>query len=289
MLRFSVVIPCYRSASTLAACLESLETQTFAAFETLVIDSTPGDRRCGEIADRFAKARYYHHPERLGAHAARNLAAGLARGEILAFIDPDMTADSEWLMTLDRCRGNSPRAVVGGGVDCPRGYWVRAVHLTKYGWWLSGGRPAARSQLPSGNLGIARDLFVEMGGFPDRFWEGDTELSYRLRARGVELRLAPDARTVHFDAPTVGGFLRERWLRGLDTGLARRARMQWRAAHRIMRIGVAPLTWMVMMTRSARLAWISGWGVRWVAASPVIGAGLAAWVAGECRALVASR
>ena len=212
----------------------------------------------------------------------------MAAGEILVFIDPDMTADPEWLATFNRAFEDGHIDVAGGGVDCPPGYWSCAVHLTKYGWWLPGGPDGKRPQLPSGNFSLSKQLFLDVGGFPDRFWEGDTELSYRLRARGLELSYVPKARTTHYDTPPFSAFIKERWLRGFDTGQARMARMHWHAVHRAMLVVAAPITWVVMVARSARFAIESGWGMRWVAAAPVIGVGLAAWVAGECRALAAA-
>ncbi len=285
---FSIIIPCFHSAATLDACLESLHRQSFSDWEAIVIDSTPGDPSCADIANRHPQTCGHHHPQPLGAHAARNLAAQSAAGHFLAFIDPDMTADPDWLQTLHRAFHSGSATVAGGGVDCPPGYWSRAVHLTKYGWWLSGGRPAIRPQLPSGNFSLPRDLFLELGGFPGRFWEGDTELSYTLRARRLDLWHLPDARTVHYDAPPLRHFLRERWLRGIDTVKARSARLCWSLPHRLVRIAAAPAIWAVMMARSARFAFKSRWGLRWLLASPVIALGLASWVAGESRALAAS-
>ncbi len=283
MVKFSIVIPCYQSSATLPACLESLEGQTHGAFELILVDSTPGVDAVSPVAAAYPWAKCHHHPERLGAHAARNLAAQMATGELLAFMDPDMTAAPDWLAQLDaeQQRGHT---VVGGGVDCPIGYWTQAVHLTKYGWWLSGGRLDTRSQLPSGNLCLPRRLFLEVGGFPDRFWEGDTALSDTLAARNITLWHQPAAVTVHNDVPSWRSFLRERYLRGYDTARARTQRNGWGKWQRGARTLASPLTWMLMLWRGARLAVRSGWGRRWLFASPVIGAGLLCWVVGESRA-----
>lgn len=283
-MRFSIIVPCYHSNSTLKACLESLDKQSLDSHEVIVVDSTPSNDESRAICREFGRVRCHWQAERLSAHAARNFGARIAKGELLAFIDPDMTAAPNWLTLLDQDH-KSGYSVVGGGVNCPAGYWPRAVHLTKYGWWLIGGPACVRSQLPSGNLSVDRKLFLEFNGFPDRFWEGDTEFSYRLRERGLHLRFLPLAETCHFDSPAWRGFLRERWLRGYDTGQARRNRSNWTWIERLARILAAPLVWIVMMGRSARHAFVSGWGGRWMVSSPVISAGLLAWVAGECLAL----
>ena len=276
-------MPCYYSNASLPDCLESLRGQTIASHEVIVVDSTPDDDSVLTLGAGDPRVRIHHHTSRLGAHAARNFGARLATGEYLAFLDPDMIAAPDWLAELDAAHRKG-QAVVGGGVDCPPHYWARAVHVTKYGWWLTGGQPRERAQLPSGNLSLPRALFEEMGGFPDRFWEGDTELSYRLRARGYALWHVPAARTRHFDVPTWRGFLRERWLRGADTGQARRCRNAWPAIECWLRVAASPATWLVMMGRSAAHAFRSGWAAVWLASSPVVGIGLAAWIAGECEA-----
>lgn len=279
--RFSVIVPCYHSYETIPQCLLSLQQQHFRSFEAIFVDSTPGGKGLAALLAPYPWALGYLHPQRLGAHAARNLGAAMATGEILAFIDPDMTAHPQWLQCLDQ-QLQSGRTVVGGGVDCPPTYWAQTVHLTKYGWWLSGGPARSRSQLPSGNLCLPRKLFFDAGTFPDRFWEGDTELSYRLRQKGHLLWHEPSATTVHWDVPPWTGFLRERRLRGYDTALARRSRNGWGLVERLLRTLAAPLVWLLMLWRSAAYAIRSGWGVRWLLSSPVIAAGLACWVAGEC-------
>lgn len=282
MLRFSIIVPCYRSNATLAACLESLAQQRFRSFEVILVDSTPSDESSRDLAAPYPWVIYHYSPVRLGAHAARNVAAQFARGELLAFIDPDMTANADWLQRLD-AEQRSGHTVLAGGVDCPAGYWPQAVHLTKYGWWLSGGPAKKHSQLPSGNLCLPRALFQELGGFPDRFWEGDTALSYAIASKGIELWQQPLAIAVHHDVPNLRGFLQERRLRGLDTALARRHRLRWGLSERVLRSLAAPLVWLLMLFRGAGFAFDSGWGWRWVLSSPVIGIGLAFWVAGECQ------
>jgi GT2 family glycosyltransferase len=260
-----------------------LSRQNLESFEVLLIDSTPGADHVTPIASRFPFARCHRHPHQLGAHAARNVGARMAQGHLLAFMDPDMTADPDWLERL-RAAWKPGENVVGGGVDCPPGYWPMAVHVTKYGWWIAGGKPRAVEQLPSGNFCIPRELYLEMGGFPDTYWEGDTELSYRLRQRGFTLWQETSARTIHFDAPPLRGFLRERWLRGYDTGKARMRRHGWTPAERAVRIAAAPAVWALMMWRSLVKAAEREWLWRWVASSPVVAAGLLSWVLGECVA-----
>lgn len=282
MATVSVIIPCYRSATTLGACLRSLDIQIRRPTEIIVIDSSPEDDGAARVATAHPLVRFRRHPERLGAHEARNLGAELAQGDVLAFVDPDMTANPAWLERLLAAHA-AGHAVVSGGVGCPDGYRAVAIHLTKYGWWLDSGEPGERPQVPSGNLSLGRQLFNAEGGFPARYWEGDTEFSHRLRRSGYRLWHVPAASTVHYDSPSWSAFLAERWARGLDTARARSERGRWTRSELVGRMVAAPGTWLVMMIRSAGYAAQARRTARWVAASPVIALGVAAWVAGECR------
>ena len=95
MSTLSVIVPVYNAEPYLAACLESIVAQTPAPDEVLVIDDGSSDGSV-DIARRFAA----DHPtlrsvaeEHAGGAAALNRGLGLAKGELLAFLD----ADDLWL------------------------------------------------------------------------------------------------------------------------------------------------------------------------------------------------
>jgi GT2 family glycosyltransferase len=55
----------------------------------------------------------------IGQSAARNLAAALASGAVLAFIDNDCVAEPDWLKTLLPYLADPAVAIVGGRVVAP--------------------------------------------------------------------------------------------------------------------------------------------------------------------------
>ena len=89
--KLSVVVPVYNVEQYIGACLESLANQTMSDLEVLVIDDGSPDR-AGAVADAFAardpRFRVFHVPNG-GVSRARNLGIAEARGEYLAFVDPD--------------------------------------------------------------------------------------------------------------------------------------------------------------------------------------------------------
>lgn len=90
----SVVIPCYRCASTIARAVASVLAQTLPVAEILLVDDASGDgtlealedirRRHGAVAVRVLAA-----PVNLGAGEARNLGWNAASQPWVAFLDAD--------------------------------------------------------------------------------------------------------------------------------------------------------------------------------------------------------
>lgn len=100
----SVVIPVYNEEKVVGRCLESLVRQTLKPKEIIVVDdgSTDGTEREVEIAASQTprndiKILRQNHK---GAGAARNLGVAQAKGDILVFVDADMTFSKTFLEDL---------------------------------------------------------------------------------------------------------------------------------------------------------------------------------------------
>jgi glycosyltransferase involved in cell wall biosynthesis len=92
-------VPLYNKAPYLARALDSIASQTFTDFETIVVDdgSTDGGEAvaAGYRDSRFRLIRQAN----AGPGAARNRGIAEARGELLAFLDGDDAWHREYLMT----------------------------------------------------------------------------------------------------------------------------------------------------------------------------------------------
>jgi glycosyltransferase involved in cell wall biosynthesis len=100
--KISVIIPTYNEKEVLMDCIESLGEQTLRDFEIVVVDDGSKDGTL-EILKNLKKSLpnfKFIKQSHLGAGAARNTGVSLSKGEILVFVDADMTFDKEFLSNL---------------------------------------------------------------------------------------------------------------------------------------------------------------------------------------------
>ncbi len=92
----SVVIPVFNRADRIRLALQSIQAQTYADWEAIVVDDGSSDGSA-EVVDSLAHAepriRLIRHEKNKGAQAARNTGIRASRGEWIAFLD----SDDEWL------------------------------------------------------------------------------------------------------------------------------------------------------------------------------------------------
>ncbi len=90
----SIIVPTYNRAYIIERALQSILNQTYADFETIVVDDASTDNTC-EIVQSIKddRIRYIRHERNRGAAAARNTGITAGEGEYVAFLD----SDDEWL------------------------------------------------------------------------------------------------------------------------------------------------------------------------------------------------
>lgn len=87
----SVIVPVYNVQNYLKRCLDSLQSQTYANLEFILVDDGSSDGS-GKICDEYAACddRFrVIHQENSGAASARNVGLDVARGEWIGFVDSD--------------------------------------------------------------------------------------------------------------------------------------------------------------------------------------------------------
>ena len=90
--KVSVIIPSYKTADLIAACLDSVFAQTYSDFEAIVVnDGSPDTPDLEKVLQPYMDRIVYIKQENKRAAGARNNAIRQARGEFVAFLDSDDT------------------------------------------------------------------------------------------------------------------------------------------------------------------------------------------------------
>jgi GT2 family glycosyltransferase len=214
----SVVIVNWNRRSLLAACLESLRRQTFAPFETIVVDNGSIDGS-PDVAREFG-VQLVCNPENRGFCAANNQGIAIARGEYVALLNNDAEADPDWLAALHRACSQAPDI---GMVASKVLVWEDPRRIDKAGHLIfpdgqNRGRGAGaldRGQFdheedvlwPDGSAALYRKSMLDhIGGFDEDFFAygDDAELGLRARIAGWRCVYTPAAVARHHRGSTLG-------------------------------------------------------------------------------------
>ena len=101
-MKVSVIIPVYNEEKNILDCIKSLSKQTMKDFEVIVVDDGSIDGSLAAMRNfQFSNFNFQILEQKhKGAGAARNLGARNASGDILVFVDADMTFDKNFVKML---------------------------------------------------------------------------------------------------------------------------------------------------------------------------------------------
>lgn len=195
----TVIIPTYNEEDAIENCLQSLLNQTHKDFEVIVVDDGSSDNTISIIKSFIA-----HHPpfitllhqKHLGPGAARNLAAKRAKGDILVFVDADMSFDRNFLKMLTkpvaagRARGSFSKYEYVANWD---NIWARCWNINE-GWESKRRHPKNYPDRQPVFRAILKSEFLRVGGFTPGGYNDDWSLAKKL---GYDATNAPGAIFYH--------------------------------------------------------------------------------------------
>lgn len=200
-LSVSVIVPVHNGGEKLRQCLESLKTTLPPPAEIIVVADGDTDGSW-QLAEAF-EVQVLRFPSRGGPARARNFGARKAEGEILFFIDADVTVPPDAMSQVRTAFEREPTiAAVFGSYDDEPG---EANFLSQYRNLLhhyvhQSGRE--ESSTFWGACGaIRREIFfLSAGGFDEGYARPsieDIELGYRLKNAGYRIRLCKTLQVKH--------------------------------------------------------------------------------------------
>jgi glucosyl-dolichyl phosphate glucuronosyltransferase len=217
--KITVLVCTYNRSQTLGVAVESVAVQSLPQsldWEIVVVDNNSPDqtRQVVEgLKRRYPeRIRYVFEPQQ-GISHARNVGIREARGEILAFLDDDEIASTDWLQNLTANLHSGEWAGAGGRVLPPSSFspprWLSIKSSFASGPLAAFDLGLVPGQLNEpafgANMAFRKEVFDRYGGFrtdlgrigKSMISNEDTEFGRRLMAAGLRLRYEPSAITYH--------------------------------------------------------------------------------------------
>ncbi|MBF0318037.1 MAG: glycosyltransferase family 2 protein [Nitrospirae bacterium] len=206
----SVIIPTLNAAGLIRPLVEKLRAQKADVLEIIVIDSSSKDSTVA-TANSLGCEVIVIPAEEFNHGLTRNLAAGVARGEVLVFMTQDAVPSDDMLITnlltpLEDAAvaASYARQVCGEGAN-PLERFCRQFNYPP----TEGGRVQLKDYGALAHMGIKtfffsnvcsaikRDVFLEMGGFVETLMNEDMVFAAALIRSGYKVAYQPQAVVIH--------------------------------------------------------------------------------------------
>lgn len=206
----SVIIPTLNRKDSLLGTLDSLQQQIYPkeSFEIIIVDDGGNDGTDKLAWDEYQLNISYHFQANQGAAAARNCGVRVSGGDILIFIDDDVTLDPRYLAELSE---KTVSNVIAMGRWLPfessdstvfNQFVVRQIATEASS--IVCDEDVSFTECGSANLAVCREDFLRLGmwrnvlGDGPTLW-GDVEFGFRAWEKGFRFMRVADAGIVHRD------------------------------------------------------------------------------------------
>lgn len=214
-MKISIIIPTYNEEHVVLECLDSLKEQTKRDLEIIVVDDGSSDKTLEIIGNLKLELKnlLLFKQQHAGPGPARNLGAKHASGEILVFVDADMTFAPDFTANLvspiEKGKTNGTFSKLEY-VSNPENVWS-ACWGTNEGWVKGMRHPARHPDKQKVFRAILKSEFDRVGGFsPTGEYTDDWTLSEKLGYQAVN---APGAVFYHKNPDTLKEVFRQaRWI-----------------------------------------------------------------------------
>lgn len=216
-MKVSVIIPTHNRLEKLRETVEKLRFQTFSTedYEIVVVDDGSNPPVTFEkdfiISPKVSIVRL----EGEERSVARNKGAGKAAGELLVFIDDDITVKKDFVEKHWQAHQEFSEALAIGEILLPEDiqhtpFGRFRQRLEKDGVPRQRGLVAEKNFCAAGNASIKRELFLNLGGFDTTITSSeDQDFALRHTSKGNQIVFLPEALGIHRDnALDIRGYCR---------------------------------------------------------------------------------
>jgi len=218
----SIVIPVFNRAELTRECLAALrDTASRDRYELIVVDNASSDDTAALLEGHPLSPRTIRNDQNLGFARACNQGADAARGEFVLFLNNDTVPQPGWLEPLLEIVGREPDvAAVGNRLLYPDSRLIQHAGVafdlpgpTPYHLWRSfpADWPPANQQrdldaVTAACVLVRRSVFLDLGGFDERYRNGfeDIDFCLRLREKGHRIVYCPESVVWHHKSMSEG-------------------------------------------------------------------------------------
>ena len=226
-MKYSIIVPVYNRPDEVNELLESLSNQTQQDFEVIIVEDG-SIKTCKDVCDKYADilALHYYAKENSGPGQSRNYGAERANGEWLIILDSDVVLPIGYLAAVDSAITHQTSDIAAfGGPDAAHPSFTpvqKAISYSMTSFFTTGGIRGGKAKLDkfyprSFNMGIRRDVYLQLGGFSKMRFGEDIDFSYRIVEAGYRPQLFTDAWVWHKRRTDFRKFFRQVY----NSGIAR--------------------------------------------------------------------
>ena len=247
-MRYSIIVPVFNRPDEVDELLDSLTRQTVKDFEVIIVEDG-STKTCKDVCEKYASILdlHYFFKENSGPGQSRNYGAERSKGEYLLILDSDVVLPDRYIENLelgidnyDMLQGmnngmqgnhnsqfstlNSQLAAFGGPDAAHPSFTPtqKAISYSMTSFFTTGGIRGGKKKLDkfyprSFNMGIRRDVYMQLGGFTKMRFGEDIDFSYRICEAGYTPQLIPEAWVWHKRRTDFRKFFRQVY----NSGIAR--------------------------------------------------------------------
>lgn len=218
-MKVSVVIPNYNGSRFLNDCLQTLKTQTYSDFETILVDNASDDRSIELARGIIPDIKCIELSQNRGFSAAVNQGIRNSGGEYIVLLNNDTVLTETWLekLVLSIEKYTDAFACASKMIQYYDQNSLDNVgdSLTVFGWAYQEGFGQSKDlyntdrEIFSCCAGAAiyrKKVFEEIGYFDENFFAylEDVDIGYRARIAGYSNYYCSDAIIYHIGSATTG-------------------------------------------------------------------------------------
>ena len=224
-MKYSIIVPVFNRPDEVDELLESLSNQTLRDFEVIIVEDG-SIKTCKDVCDKYAGilSLYYYAKENSGPGQSRNYGAERAKGDYLIILDSDVVLPTGYLEAVDKELKQNPTEAFGGPDAAHPSFTPiqKAISYSMTSFFTTGGIRGGKAKLDkfyprSFNMGIRRDVYLQLGGFSKMRFGEDIDFSYRIVEADHKPRLFPEAWVWHKRRTDFRKFFRQVY----NSGIAR--------------------------------------------------------------------